>query len=311
MNVKQTERISLPPTAELTRDVASKAIAWSAYYELTKPRLSLLSVITALVGYLAALPERNLWTLVNFLLGTAFCAAGAATLNQWYERDTDAIMKRTRERPLPTGQVSPAVALGMGLALSLIGVAQLYWGANPLAGFLGLATILSYIAIYTPMKRTTRWATEIGAIAGALPPLIGWAAAEARISALGWTLFAILTVWQIPHFMAIAWTFRKDYASAGFPMLTVIDPTGRKAAIWSMVNAVALFVISLLPVFWGQCGWIYGAVAVVFGIWILFRSYRFATDLNRDDAARKLFFNSIMYLPAVLFSIVVDRWILA
>ncbi|MDQ8204548.1 heme o synthase [Pelagicoccus sp. SDUM812003] len=303
--------MSLPTPARLGSDSSTKAIAWSAYYELTKPRLSLLSVITALVGYLAALPERDLWLLFNFLVGTALCAAGAATLNQWYERETDAIMKRTRERPLPSGQVSSRAALWLGVALSVVGVCQLSLGANLLAGMLGLGTILSYIALYTPLKLRTRWATEVGAIAGALPPLIGWAAAEGAISSLGWVLFGILTVWQIPHFMAIAWTFRKDYESAGFPMLTVIDPSGRKAGAWATANAVALLVISLLPILWGQCSWIYGSMALVFGIWILVRSYRFATSVNRDLAARKLFFNSILYLPAVLFSLVIDRWILS
>lgn len=302
--------MGLPRTSELTPDTETKALPWSAYYELAKPRLSLLSVITALVGYLAALPDRNLWTLSHFLLGTALCAAGAATLNQWYERDTDAVMKRTRERPLPAGLVPPATAFWLGLAFSIVGVAQLTLGANPLAGALGLATIISYNLIYTPMKRSSRWATEVGALAGAIPPLIGWAAAEGSISPLAWTLFAILAVWQIPHFMAIAWTFRKDYAAAGFPMLTVIDPSGNKAATWSMVNAAALVAISLLPVALGQSGWFYGATAIVFGTWILVRAYQFVAADNRDAAARKLFFNSIIYLPAVLFSLVIDRWLL-
>ena len=309
MSFKQTERIGLTPTQELPTDTESKAMPWVAYYELTKPRLSLLSVVTALVGYLAALPDRDLWTLFNFLVGTALCAAGAAALNQWYEKDTDAIMNRTRERPLPAGQITPGLALTLGLALSIIGVTQLAVGANPLAGALGAATILCYIVLYTPLKRISRWATEVGAIAGALPPLIGWAAAEGRITSLGWILFGILAVWQIPHFMAIAWTFRKDYESAGFPMLTVVDPSGRKAATWSMINTVALFVISLLPCLLGQCGWLYGIVATAFGLWILKRAYHFAVDSDRDNAARKLFFNSIFYLPAVLFSLVIDRWI--
>lgn len=309
MTPKESNRVGLSTTARLTSDAESKALAWSAYYELTKPRLSLLSVITALVGYLAALPDRNLWVLFHFLVGTALCAAGAATLNQWYERETDAIMKRTRERPLPAGHVGTRTAFWLGLSLAAIGVLQLTFGANLLAGLLGLATILSYNLVYTPLKLKTRWATEIGAVAGALPPLIGWAAADGRIAPLGWALFGILAVWQIPHFMAIAWTFRKDYEAAGFPMLTVIDPSGRKAGIWATVNAVALLLISLLPVLWGECSWIYAAMATVFGIWILVRSYRFASAPNRDKAARKLFFNSIFYLPAVLFSLVVDRWI--
>ena len=310
MSLKQTQRIDLTRTSDLTPETEDKLLAWSAYYELTKPRLSLLSVITALIGYLAALPEHDLLLLFHFLTGTALCAAGAATLNQWYERDTDAIMERTRERPLPAGHVSPATALWLGLALSVVGVGQLWWGANLLAGALGLATILSYIVIYTPMKRVTRWATEVGAIAGALPPLIGWAAAEGRISSLGWILFGILCFWQIPHFMAIAWTFRKDYESAGFPMLTVIDESGRKAALWSTVSAAGLLAVSLAPLWLGLCGWIYGSFAAVFGIWILAHSVRFLKNGNRDHAARKLFFNSILYLPVVLISLVVDRWIL-
>ncbi|WP_309005221.1 heme o synthase [Pelagicoccus sp. SDUM812005] len=310
MSLEPSKRVDLTPAAPLSDRTENKAIAWSAYYELTKPRLSLLSVITALVGYLAALPSRDVATLVFFLGGTAICAAGAATLNQFIERDTDALMKRTRERPLPAGQVSPGVALWLGIALSIVGVASLWLGANPLAGVLGLATILTYIAIYTPLKLKTRWATEVGALPGALPPLIGWAAAEGSISPLGWILFGILAFWQMPHFMAIAWTFRKDYGSAGFPMLTVVDPSGKKAGIWATVNAVALLVVSLLPIFFGLCGWLYTIVAAVFGVWYLIRSIAFATATNRDGVARKLFFNSILYLPAVLFTLVIDRWIL-
>lgn len=310
MSLEPSKRVELTPAATLSESSENKAVAWSAYYELTKPRLSLLSVITALVGYLAALPERNLGVLVFFLGGTAICAAGAATLNQYIERDTDALMKRTSDRPLPSGDVSPNNALWLGVSLSVIGVLSLTFGANLLAGVLGFATILTYIAIYTPLKLKTRWATEVGALPGALPPLIGWAAAEGSISPLGWILFGILSFWQIPHFMAIAWTFRKDYESAGFPMLTVVDPSGRKAGTWATINAVALLVVSLLPVFLGLCGWLYTAVAAIFGVWILIRSIAFASGTDRDGAARKLFFNSIFYLPAVLFTLVIDRWIL-
>lgn len=285
-------------------------ISWAGHYELTKPRLSLLSVITALVGYLAALPTRDLSTLLCFLSGTALCAGGAATLNQWIEKDEDAIMDRTRDRPLPSGQISPPIALFQGVLISLIGMILLTVGVNFLTGFLGAATIFSYVAIYTPMKKTTRWATEVGAISGALPPLIGWAAAENGISALGWILFGILTFWQIPHFMAIAWSFRADYEKAGFPMLSVIDRKGNRVARWSMINAVALFIVSLLPVFMGFSGWLYAAVATVFGFWILKRAYDFMNEKERDKTAKSLFFNSILYLPAVLFTLVIDRWII-
>ncbi|MBC2607621.1 protoheme IX farnesyltransferase [Pelagicoccus albus] len=300
----------MTPAATLSESSESKTIPWSAYYELTKPRLSLLSVVTALVGYLAALPERDVGTLFFFLTGTAICAAGAATLNQYIERRTDALMKRTKTRPLPAGLVSPSNALWLGVALSVIGVAFLTFGANYLAGALGLGTILTYIAIYTPLKLKTRWATEVGAIPGALPPLIGWAAAEGTISPLGWILFGVLSFWQIPHFMAIAWTFRKDYGSAGFPMLTVVDPSGRKAGIWATINAVALLVVSVLPIFLGLCTWFYASVATLFGVWMLLRSIAFAAASDKDGVARKLFFNSILYLPAVLFTLVIDRWML-
>ncbi len=301
---------SLSTASELIDSSSSKAIPWAGYYELTKPRLSLLSVITALVGYLAALPSRDLASLSHFLLGTALCAAGAAALNQWLEREQDSIMERTQDRPIPSGQITPQAALIFGLSLSALGTAQLYWGANPLAGFLGAATIITYVLIYTPLKRVTRWATEFGALPGAIPPLIGWAAAEGSISSLGWILFAILTLWQIPHFMAIAWLYRDDYEKGGFPMLSVVDKSGDRVARWALINTLALIPISLLPVALGHCHWIYGSVALVFGLWFLQRSVAFTRKENRETTAKSLFVNSIIYLPAVLFSLVIDRWIL-
>ena len=308
---KASKAASGTATQVMNEDLETRSLPWSAYYELTKPRLSLLSIITALVGYLAAMPDRNVSVLLNFLIGTGLCAAGAATLNQWWERHEDALMTRTKTRPLPAKLVEPGSALLLGIILSVVGVAQLGWGTNTLAAALGAATILSYVVIYTPMKKMTRWATEVGAISGAIPPLIGWAAAEGRISSLGWALFGILAFWQIPHFMAIAWSFRKDYAVAGFPMLSVIDPEGNKVARWSLINAVALFIVSLLPVVLGQTNWIYAVTAFGFGIWFLKKAYDFLSPTDRDSTARKLFFNSIFYLPAVLFSLVIDRWILS
>ena len=172
-----------------------------------------------------------------------------------------------RTRPIPTNQISPRAALFFGLILSILGSLQLYLGANPLAGFLGAITIASYVWIYTPMKRATRWATEFGAIPGAIPPLIGWAAAEGSISTLGWILFGILAIWQIPHFMAIAWLYRDDYQRGGFPMLSVLDQSGRRVAQWALANTIALIPLSLAPCFFGYCKWIYGVVATLFGIW--------------------------------------------
>ncbi len=304
------ESNSLSTANELVVPSSSKTISWSGYYELTKPRLSLLSVITALVGYLAAMPAQDWATLFHFCLGTALCAGGAATLNQWFEREQDSVMERTRTRPIPTNQISPQAALAFGLTISILGSLQLCFGANPLAGLLGAATIASYVWIYTPMKRATRWATEFGAIPGAIPPLIGWAAAEGSISTLGWILFGILAIWQIPHFMAIAWLYRDDYQRGGFPMLSVLDQSGNRVARWALANTIALIPMSLAPFFLGYCQWIYGAVATLFGIWFLIRAIAFTGSQNREVSAKRLFLNSILYLPAVFFSLVIDRWIL-
>ena len=304
------ESNSLTTANELIVQSSSKAISWSGYYELTKPRLSLLSLITALVGYLAAMPAKDWSTLIHFCVGTALCAGGAAALNQWFEREQDSVMERTRTRPIPANQISPQAALFFGLILSILGSLQLYLGANPLAGFLGAITIASYVWIYTPMKRSTRWATEFGAIPGAIPPLIGWAAAEGSISTLGWILFGILAIWQIPHFMAIAWLYRDDYQRGGFPMLSVLDQSGLRVGRWALANTIALIPLSLAPCFFGYCKWIYGVVATLFGIWFLIRANAFTRSENRDIAARKLFLNSILYLPAVFFSLVIDRWLL-
>jgi protoheme IX farnesyltransferase len=278
-------------------------------WELTKPRLSFLSVTTALIAYLAAQPGRDIWGLVYFLCGTALAAGGAATLNQWIERQTDAVMERTKSRPLPTGMVSPVQAVLWGLILSVTGVTFLWIGANPLAGVLGLATIVSYVAIYTPMKRRSRWATELGAISGALPPLIGWAAAEGRISTLGWILFGILFFWQIPHFMAIAWIYRRDYAAVSFPMLSVDDPEGGRVARWSLIHAILLVAVTLLPPFLGFASPAYLIIAALLGIWFLVRASRFLRTRGREIAARRLFLFSIVYLPLLLTALVLDRWL--
>ncbi|MEM9159768.1 MAG: heme o synthase [Verrucomicrobiota bacterium] len=295
-------------------EYSSRTSVWTGYYELTKPRLSFLSVITAIIGYFAAQPGRDLPLFFLFCIGTALSAAGCATINQWLERREDGIMERTRDRPIPTGLVSPAKALIFGILLSVIGTSILWFGVNPLTAYLGAATIISYVAIYTPMKKRTRWNTEVGAISGSLPPLMGWAAAENAIGPLGWILFGILAIWQIPHFMAISWMYRDDYARADFVMLSTIDETGDRVARWSTINAFILFGLSLTPSIFGYTGWFYTAFAAIFGAWLLQRSLAFQQknqEEERYQAARKLFFNSIFYLPAVLFSLAIDRWILS
>lgn len=293
----------LESPAEARRGIAG------GFWELTKPRLSFLSVVTALVGYLSAQPERHFWLLLHFVCGTALSAGGAAALNQWLERRTDALMRRTEDRPIPAGLVTPGQALVWGAALAIGGVAQLFFGVNTLAALLAAATVGSYLFIYTPLKRRTRWATEVGAVSGALPPLIGWAAARETIDGLGWVLFAVLFFWQIPHFLAIAWTYRRDYAAADFPMLPVVDPAGGFTAKWALGNTVALVGVTVLPGLLGFVGWAYNAAAVGLGVVFIALAWRMLAARRRDAAARSLFFYSILYLPALLAVLVLDRWL--
>lgn len=282
---------------------------FSDYLELTKPRLSLLSVLTALVGYLATRPPSDGWKFFFLVVGTSLAAAGVAALNQWLEHDTDAQMKRTADRPIPTGKVATGSAFILGVLMCILSLFLLFALVDPLAALFTLLTIFSYLGWYTPAKRRSRWSTEIGAIAGAFPPLIGWAAGEGRVTALGWILFGILFFWQIPHFMAVAWTYRKDYSAVHFPMLPVRDESGRSVAIWSLINTVALVIVSVLPAFLGLATYYYLVVAVAGGVWFLWRAVAFLRPETRDRAARTLFFTSIGYLPLVLCGLVADRLI--
>lgn len=283
----------------------------NGYYELTKPRLSFMSVITAIIGYLAADPSRDFGVLASLVIGTSLAAGGAAVLNQWLERDADALMARTQDRPIPSGQISPYNALMFGLGLSIFGSYLLYAGANPLAGLLTAITIASYVLLYTPLKRLTTWNTLVGALPGALPPLIGWAAAEGTISTLGWILFAILFLWQMPHFFAIAWTYRKEYAKGGFVMLSNADKNGAKVARQAFAFAIALVISTLLPSLLGYASWGYGAVAIFCGCYILRPSWKFLNEEKRDISARRLFIASIFYLPTLLIPLVLDLWLLS
>lgn len=277
------------------------------YLELTKPRLSLLSVLTAVVGYLAARPPSNPLKFTLVVVGTSLAAGGVAALNQWLEHDTDARMKRTAERPIPAGKVATGSAFVLGTLMCIAALFLLFAKVNSLAALFTLLTIASYLGWYTPWKRWSRWSTEVGAIAGAFPPLIGWSAGEGRVSALGWILFGVLLFWQIPHFMAVAWTHRHDYSAVDFPMLPPGDPLGRRAAAWSLVNTVALVLVSLLPMILGYATRAYGAAAALAGIWFWWRALSFLHSDDRDGSARKLFFASILYLPIVLGALVADR----
>ncbi len=307
MNLQTTESSTLADSSESEVSFRKRI---EDFYELTKPRLSFLSVITAVVGYLSANPSRDLGILMSLLFGTSLAAGGAAVLNQWLERHADAKMIRTQERAIPAGRVDPTHALIYGLSLSIAGCAILYVGANLLSAALTAITVITYILVYTPLKQLTTWNTIIGAIPGALPPLIGWAAATGTIDLLGWILFAILFLWQIPHFFAIAWTYRKDYAQGGFVMLSNADETGRKVALQSFLFCLALIISTLLPVLTGKASWLYGIVAIATGLYILRPAIEFLKADQRDAAARKLFFASIFYLPALLFPLVLDLWLI-
>lgn len=278
--------------------------------ELTKPRLSFLSVLTTLVGYAAARPGWHPSEFFFLCVGTCACAAGVASLNQWMERDTDARMARTSDRPLPAGRMPPGNAFVLGWALCAAGLGCLFGKVSGLAAFFALATIVSYLALYTPAKRSSRWSTEIGAVAGAFPPLIGWGAAEGgrvEVDALGWILFGILFTWQIPHFMAVAWTYRHDYARVNFPMLATRDPDGGAVARWSLANTAAVVALSVLPTFLGLTTIGYAVFSAALGAWFLARAAAFLRPASRDAMARKLFLCSIAWLPLQLGALVVDR----
>jgi protoheme IX farnesyltransferase len=241
------------------------------------------------------------------LVATSMAAAGVAALNQWHERDTDARMKRTADRPLPSGKIPNGSAFVLGWLLCIGAMMLTYAAVNRMALLFVALTMAAYLGWYTPFKRFSRWSTEIGAVAGALPPLIGWAAAQDEVSKLGWILFGVMFFWQIPHFMAVAWMYRKDYSAVEFPMLPVRDESGRTVARWSLINACLLVAVSLLPCFLGMDSIGYGVVAGLAGIWFVWRAVVFTRADGRDLAARKLFLASIAYLPVVLGALSVDR----
>lgn len=280
------------------------ATVLSAHIELTKPRLSALSVLTAIAGFFCA-PDFEITPAFFWMItGASLCAGGVAALNQWMEADTDARMARTASRPIPSGRIAPGSAFVLGWAMSMAGLAILYASTNGLAAFFALATNVAYLAFYTPAKRRSRFSTEIGAVAGALPPLIGWAANEHRVVSISWILFAMLFLWQIPHFMAIAWIHRRDYETVAFPMLAVRDGTGRRVAAYSVVCTAALTVAGTLPYFVNRASLLYLGITLVLGSWFMARAVCFfLAKSRREQAAKKLFFASIAWLPLQLLAL--------
>ena len=286
---------------------AQRSSTFSDYVALTKPRLNLLVVLTSAAGYyLGAVSSPDLMKMAQAVLGTALVAGGSAVLNQVYERDTDARMRRTRLRPLPDQRVAPQEAAVFGTVLSAAGLGILALATNWVAAALALATLVIYLAVYTPMKRTSDLSTLVGAVPGALPAVIGWSASRGDIAIGGWTLFAIVFLWQIPHFMAIAWMYRDDYRSAGFPMLPVVEPDGRRTGQQALLYSAALLPVSIGPTVVGLAGWVYFGLALVLGIALFALSAAFARA-RTDRSARTLFLASIIYLPLIWAAMVLDH----
>jgi len=276
----------------------------SAYAELTKPRITLLVVLTAAAGFcLGSRHGIDFVRLLNMAVGVALLSSGIATLNQYIERKTDGLMRRTESRPLPSGRLAARDALLFGILLSAAATAYLAILINPLSAALGLVTFASYLFIYTPLKTKTTLSTVLGAFPGAMPPLMGWVAARGDVSLEAWILFAILFLWQFPHFLAIAWMYRDDYARAGIKMLPVVEPEGRVTGQQIISYTLLLVPVSLLPTLINLAGWVYLVGAIVLGVVFLYFSVR-AAFIRTTWQARQLLLASVLYLP-VLFALMV------
>jgi protoheme IX farnesyltransferase len=293
----KTDAIALPAA----RSRASDFVA------LAKPRLNLLVVASALAGYVMAGGEMlDALRVICTVAGTALVAGGASALNQVIERVPDSLMRRTRMRPMPDGRLQPVEGVAFGTTLVVAGLALLAAGVNLLSAAVALTTLLTYALIYTPLKRRTSFATVIGAIPGALPPVIGWAAARDSLSQGAWVLFAIVFLWQLPHFLAIAWMYREDYERAGFPMLPVIEPDGGSTARQAVFYCAALLPVSLAPTLLGMASTVYFFSALGLGLLFLTLTLKFARTRAVADA-RRLFFGSIIYLPILWILMIAGR----
>jgi len=290
------------------RGAAAVEKSWTAVYaDLIKARLTSLVLLTTLVGfYLGCRGPVNYLLLLHTVLGTALLAGGAAALNQLLERDYDAKMRRTQNRPLPSGRLQPATVMIFGGACACAGLMYLALAVNLLTSVIGAVSLVSYLFIYTPLKRVTWLNTAIGAIPGGLPPLMGWTAARGQLSGEGWALFAILAFWQLPHFLAIAWIYRDEYAKAGFKMLPVVDPLGRRTGRQAVSHTLGLLPVSLCPFLFKLTGPVYLIGALALGLAFLWFAIQFSRQLT-VPRARQLFLVSILYLPLLLTVMVLDK----
>jgi heme o synthase len=295
-------------TAQPLSQTAPAEKPWLAVYaDLFKARLTCLVLLTTLVGfYLGFRGPVDFVLMFRLLLGTALLAGGAAALNQLLERGYDAKMRRTQDRPLPSGRLQPQTVLMVGCASALVGLLYLAQAVNFTTSLVGALSLVCYLFVYTPLKRVTWLNTLAGAVPGALPPLMGWTAARGELSSEGLALFAIQAFWQLPHFMAIAWIYREEYARAGFKMLPVVDPEGRRTGRQAVGHTLALLVVSLCPFLFNLTGAIYLAGALILGLAFLWLAIRFSCD-RTVARARQLFYLSLVYLPLLLALMVLDK----
>ena len=301
-----TTPIDQETVEERPSPVAPISVRLADLSEMTKPGITMMVVLTAGLGFFLAGGQISFLLLVYTLLGTGLVSAGASVLNHVIEREPDALMRRTENRPLPAGRMNPDVALLFGVTLGVAGLAELALAVNLLTALLGVVALAGYVFVYTPLKRITSLATVVGAIPGAIPPMMGWAAVRGQLDPAAWVLFGILFLWQMPHFLAIAWLCREDYARGGFPMLTVLDTDGGRTARQMILYGAALIPVSLLPSTFGLMGTVYFAGALLLGLVYLAYCFGFARTRS-TPGARRLMLVSILYLPAILLVMLLDR----
>ena len=295
------------PHGTLPAAWATRRVALADYIELTKPNITSLILLSTIVGfYLGSQQGIQILLLVHTLIGTALVASGTAALNQYWEREADSKMWRTRNRPLPMGRIAPRKALAFGIGLAVVGTGYLWWQVNFLSATLAALTLLSYLFLYTPLKTRTPLCTLVGSFPGAIPPLIGWAAAQGSLSMVAWVLYGILFLWQFPHFFSIAWLYRDDYERAGIAMLPVVEPDCESTARQIVIYAAALLPVSLIPTWLGVTGSIYLGGAFVLGIAFLYFAVRTALNKTKLDA-RRLLQASVIYLPLVYGLMLIDK----
>ena len=302
MKIQSTESVALNEERTLPLSVRL-----ADFWEMTKPGITLMVVLTAGLGFLLAEQGRfSFLLLVHTLLGTGLVSAGASVLNHVLERDTDALMQRTANRPLPTGRANPDGALFFGVVLAVCGILDLAFAVNLLTALLGVVALAGYVFVYTPLKRRSSLATISGAVPGAIPPMMGWSAVRNDLDLAAWVLFGILFFWQMPHFLAIAWLCREDYAKGGFPMLPVLDPEGIRTGRQAILYGAALVPLSLMPSLLGLMGTFYFVGALAFGLVYLWFAFGFA-KARSNPAARRLMLASLLYFPALLLVMLLDR----